>query len=45
VAEAVAEFGCVTNLQFDTHELKGLEMLAANLKEEKWMAELLEKVR
>jgi hypothetical protein len=44
-AEAVAEFGCVTNLQFETHELKGLEMLAANLKEEKWLTELLEKVR
>jgi dimethylaniline monooxygenase (N-oxide forming) len=44
-AEAVAEFGCVTNLQFDTHELKGLQMLAANLKEEKWLAELLQKLQ
>lgn len=44
-AEAVAEFGCVTNLQFDPHELKGVEMLAANLKEERWLPELLEKVR
>ena len=44
-AEAVAEFGCVTNLQFDPHELKSVEMLAANLKEERWLPELLEKVR
>ena len=44
-AETVAAFGCVTNLQFDTHELRGLEILAGNLKKEKWLAELLGKVR
>ena len=38
-------FDLLTNLQFDPHELKGVEMLAANLKEEKWLPELLEKVR
>ncbi len=43
-ARAVAEFGCITTTQLTPPERGGLEMLAANLKAEKWLAELLAKV-
>lgn len=41
----VRKFGCVPSPQFATPEMQGLEMLAANLKSETWLAELLAKVR
>jgi len=44
-AADAAEFGCVTTPKLDPHQLQRLEMVAANLKEEKWLTELVEKIR